>query len=62
MPGSEVHVGGEVFSVNMPHLSGGRGDRRRGGALVLIVVLGSLWAAPIPLAGGAGGGGRSRSC
>ncbi len=59
VPGSDVHVGGEVFAMNMPHISGVEAIGVGVALLVLIAVLGSLWAASIPLLAALLGAGQS---
>ena len=49
IPGSTVHVGGEVFSVDMPHLSVVEGIGVVVAIIVLILVLGSFRAAIMPI-------------
>ena len=49
IPGSGVHMGGEVFAVNMPHLSAIEAIGLVVALVVLVVVLGSVGAAVIPL-------------
>ena len=49
LPGSEVHVGGEIFAVNMPKLSPVEFIGIGVAMVVLLVVLGSVAAAMMPL-------------
>ena len=49
IPGSTVHVGGEVFSVDMPHVSLVEGIGVVVAIIVLILVLGSFRAAIMPI-------------
>ena len=49
LPGSEVHVGGELFSVNMPKISAVELIGVGVAIVVLVVVLGSIRAAMMPL-------------
>ena len=53
LPGSEVHLGGEIFSIHMPHLSvvealgvGGRDRRPAGDARFAVTVAACRWARP----------------
>ncbi|MFT3859967.1 MMPL family transporter [Micropruina sp.] len=50
LPGSEVHLGGEVFSTHIPHLSIIEGLGVVVAVIVLLIVLGSVIAAVMPLA------------
>ncbi len=59
MPGSAVHVGGEVFSVSMPHVTWVEAIGVLVALLVLVVTLGSLLAAVIPLVAALLGAGLS---
>ena len=49
LPGSEVHLGGEVFSTHIPHLSIIEGLGVVVAIIVLLVVLGSVTAAAMPV-------------
>ncbi len=49
VPGSDVHVGGEVFSVNMPHVSWVEAMGVVVAFIVLVATLGSLGAGLLPL-------------
>ncbi|MFT4215937.1 MAG: MMPL family transporter [Micropruina sp.] len=49
LPGSEVHLGGEVFSTHIPHLSIIEGLGVVVAVIVLLVVLGSVTAAAMPV-------------
>ncbi|MFT3971510.1 MAG: MMPL family transporter [Micropruina sp.] len=49
LPGSEVHLGGEVFSTHIPHLSIIEGLGVVVAIIVLLVVLGSVTAATMPV-------------
>ncbi len=49
IPGSTVHVGGEVFSVEMPHITAVEGLGVVIAIVVLILVLGSFRAAIMPI-------------
>jgi len=49
LPGSEVHLGGEVFSTHIPHLSIIEGLGVVVAIVVLLVVLGSVTAAAMPV-------------
>jgi len=49
IPGSEVHVGGDLFSMNMPHVTVVEGIGVVVALLVLVVVLGSFRAAVMPI-------------
>ncbi len=50
LPGSEVHLGGEVFSTHIPHISIIEGLGVVVAVVVLLVVLGSITAAAMPVA------------
>ncbi len=49
LPGSEVHLGGEVFSTHIPHLSIIEGLGVVVAIIVLLIVLGSVTAAAMPV-------------
>ena len=49
LPGSEVHLGGEVFSTHIPHLSIIEGLGVVVAVIVLLIVLGSVTAAAMPV-------------
>ena len=49
IPGSQVHLGGEVFSVHIPHISIIEGLGVGVAVIVLLVVLGSITAAAMPV-------------
>ncbi len=49
LPGSEVHLGGEVYSVHLPHLSIIEGLGLVVAMIVLLLVLGSVRAALMPV-------------
>ena len=49
IPGSEVHVGGDLFSFSMPGLTPVEAIGVGVAIIVLLVVLGSLWAAMMPI-------------
>lgn len=49
LPGSEVHMGGEVYSVNMPHITWVEGIGLVVALIVLVAILGSLRGALIPI-------------
>ncbi|HVK46075.1 MAG TPA: MMPL family transporter, partial [Micropruina sp.] len=49
LPGSEVHLGGEVFSTHIPHLSDVEALGVVVAIVVLLVVLGSVTAAAMPV-------------
>ncbi len=49
LPGSEVHLGGEVFSTHIPHISIIEGLGVVVAIIVLLVVLGSVTAAAMPV-------------
>lgn len=49
IPGSEVHVGGDLFSFAMPHVSAIEAIGVGIAIIVLIITLGSVWAAVMPV-------------
>lgn len=59
IPGSEVHVGGDLFSVSMPHVSAIEAIGVGIAIIVLLVVLGSLRAALMPVISALVGAGAS---
>lgn len=59
IPGSEVHVGGDLFAVSMPRVTVVELAGVGVAVIVLIVVLGSLTAAMMPIAAAAVGAGAS---
>ena len=59
IPGSEVHVGGDLFSVSMPHVSAVEAIGVGIAIIVLLVVLGSLRAALMPVISALVGAGAS---
>ncbi len=59
IPGSTVHVGGDLFSMSLPHLSLVEGLGVVVAIIVLVITLGSFWAALLPLATALVGAGAS---
>ena len=59
IPGSDVHMGGEVFAVNMPHLSPVEAIGLVVALVVLVVTLGSVLASTIPLIAALAGAGQA---
>jgi len=59
VPGSQVHMGGEVFAVNMPHLSPVEAVGLGVALVVLVATLGSLLASTIPLVAALAGAGQA---
>ncbi|SMO33402.1 MMPL family transporter [Propioniciclava tarda] len=59
IPGSQVHMGGEVYSVTMPHVSAVEAIGLVVALIVLVVTLGSLLASSIPLIAALAGAGQS---
>ncbi len=59
IPGSEVHVGGDLFAMNMPTVTPVEGIGVLLAVVVLVVVLGSLWAAMMPIVSALIGAGTS---
>ncbi|MDO5533474.1 MAG: MMPL family transporter [Propionibacteriaceae bacterium] len=59
IPGSEVHVGGDLFSVTMPHVSAVEAIGVVIAIIVLLIVLGSLRAALMPVISALVGAGAS---